>query len=216
MPLGDVTMIVPVAVSQVVCINVTVGAAGIGCAVMTISADASEVHPSEFVNVKLYVPGAKPDIVVLVPVPVMPPGFSVHVPVSGKPLNTLLPVGTSHVGCVTDTNVGAEGAADDALMTTLADGAEVHPSALVTVKLYVPGARPDPISVLVPVPVTPPGFIVQVPVAGKPFNITQPVATSQVGCVIVPTVGAAGAPRASLTVNGVAVDTHPSSVVVTL
>jgi hypothetical protein len=144
----------------------------------------------------------------------MPPGFSVHVPFSGKPFNSLLPVGTKHVGCVTDTNFGAERVAGDALMTTLADGAEVHPSALVTVKLYVPGARPDPIVVLVPVPVLPPGFIVQVPVAGKPFNTTQPVATSQVGCVIVPTVGAAGAPVIALTVKEVAVDTHPAALVV--
>lgn len=36
-----------------------------------------------------------------------------------------------------------------------------------------------------------PGFIVQVPV-GNPFNCTLPVATVQVGCVIVPMVGAAG------------------------
>ena len=146
----------------------------------------------------------------------MPPGFSVHVPVSDKPFKTTLPVGTIHVGCVIDPNVGADGIAGGALMTKLADGAEVHPSALVTVKLYVPGASPDPIVVLVPVPVLPPGFIVQVPVAGKPFNTTQPVATSQVGCVIVNTFGAAGAPGTALTVNGVAEDTHSALVVVTL
>jgi hypothetical protein len=50
--------------------------------------------------------------------------------------------------------------------------------------------------VLVPVPVVvvPPGVRVKVqpPVAGKPFKITLPVATEQVGCVIVPTVGAVG------------------------
>ena len=49
---------------------------------------------------------------------------------------------------------------------------------------------------LVPVPVVvvPPGVlvIVQVPLAGKPFNTTLPVATEQVGWVIVPTVGAVG------------------------
>ena len=42
-----------------------------------------------------------------------------------------------------------------------------------------------------------PGFIVQFP-AGKPFNITEPVVTIHVGCVIVPTVGAAGAAGAAL------------------
>ena len=50
--------------------------------------------------------------------------------------------------------------------------------------------------VLVPVPelVTFPGLRVkvQVPVAGKPFNTTPPVAVEQVGCVIVPTEGAVG------------------------
>ena len=40
-------------------------------------------------------------------------------------------------------------------------------------------------------PAMPPGLIVQLP-AGKLFNTTEPVATVQVGCVIVPTVGADG------------------------
>ena len=45
-----------------------------------------------------------------------------------------------------------------------------------------------------PVVVVPPGLLVKVhvPVAGNPFKITLPVARAQVGCVIVPTVGAAG------------------------
>jgi hypothetical protein len=50
--------------------------------------------------------------------------------------------------------------------------------------------------VLVPVPVVvvPPGVLVnvQLPVAGKPLNTTLPVTTEQVGCVMVPTVGADG------------------------
>jgi hypothetical protein len=50
--------------------------------------------------------------------------------------------------------------------------------------------------VLVPVPVVvvPPGVRVkvQLPVEGKPFKITLPVATEQVGWVTVPTVGAVG------------------------
>ena len=42
--------------------------------------------------------------------------------------------------------------------------------------------------------VTPPGFRVrvQVPVAGRSFNTTLPVAVAQVGCVIIPTSGTAG------------------------
>ena len=56
-------------------------------------------------------------------------------------------------------------------------------------------ASPD-IVVLVPVPVevVPPGVLVSVhvPVDGRPFNITLPVAPEHVGWVIVPIVGAAG------------------------
>jgi len=44
---------------------------------------------------------------------------------------------------------------------------------------------------LEPDPVIAPGFIVQVP-EGNPFNTTLPVARAQVGCVIVPIVGADG------------------------
>ena len=54
---------------------------------------------------------------------------------------------------------------------------------------------PD-IFVVVPVPeaAIPAGVLamVHVPVAGKPFKSTFPVASEQVGCVIVPAVGAIG------------------------
>jgi hypothetical protein len=60
----------------------------------------------------------------------------------------------------------------------------------------VPAARPD-IVVLVPVPavVTAPGvrINIQVPLDGKPLSTKLPVDIVQVGCVIVPTTGAAGA-----------------------
>ena len=63
-------------------------------------------------------------------------------------------------------------------------------------KVYVP-AESNEIVELVPVPVVvvPPGerVRVHVPVAGKPLKITLPVAKVQLGCVIVPTVGAVGA-----------------------
>ena len=45
--------------------------------------------------------------------------------------------------------------------------------------------------VLVAEPEITPGLIVQLP-AGKPLNITLPVAVAQVGCVIVPTASADG------------------------
>jgi hypothetical protein len=55
---------------------------------------------------------------------------------------------------------------------------------------------------LVPVPVivVAPGFLVkvQVPVAGKLFNITLPVEIAQVGCEIVPIEGAEGKSGAAL------------------
>jgi hypothetical protein len=54
----------------------------------------------------------------------------------------------------------------------------------------VPAFIPD-IVLLEPVPVIAPGLIVQFP-AGSPFKTTLPVATAQVGCVIVPTTGAEG------------------------
>ena len=80
-------------------------------------------------------------------------------------------------------------------MTILADAAEVQPEAFVTVMVYVPVTIPD-IVVVVPVPevVIPEGMlvIVHVPVVGKPFKSTLPVATAHIGWMIVPDVGAAG------------------------
>ncbi len=82
-----------------------------------------------------------------------------------------------------------------ALITTLFEGTETQPTSFVTVKVYVALAgKPDTV-VVVPVPVVvPPGLLVkvQVPVAGKPLNTTEPVGIPQAGCVIVPTTGVAG------------------------
>lgn len=155
--------------------------------VITTFADASEIHPREFVTVKVYVPFGMPDIVVLMPVPVVviPPGerVIVQVPVEGNPFNITLPVETKQVGCVVVPAIGAAGADGCVLITTFADATEVQ-AAIVTVKVYVPGPISETVP-LVPVPVvkTPPGMRVrvQVPVAGKPFNTTLPVATAHVG-----------------------------------
>lgn len=76
----------------------TTGGAGVaGCVLITTSADAPEVQPTEFVTVKVYDPAAKPEIVVLAVLPTWFPGLIVQFP-AGKPLRITLPVATEHVG----------------------------------------------------------------------------------------------------------------------
>ena len=69
---------------------------------MTTLADAGDEHPEALVTVKEYIPVASPDIVLVIPVPVVvvPPGdlVNVHEPDTGKPLNATLPVATAQVG----------------------------------------------------------------------------------------------------------------------
>jgi hypothetical protein len=102
---------------------------------ITTSVDASDVQPPD-VTVKLYVPAERFVIVVLVPVPVIDPGLIVHVPVAGSPFSTTLPVGDVHEeGWVIVPAVGAAGIPGGVSITTADDGTEVHPDAMVTVKL---------------------------------------------------------------------------------
>ena len=79
--------------------------------------------------------GAKPETVVVVPVPEIAPGLSVQVPEAGKPLKATLPVGVVQVGGVIVPTIGAAGVAGAGLISTLAEAAETQPAALVTVKL---------------------------------------------------------------------------------
>jgi hypothetical protein len=109
----------------------TVGAAGMGCELITTLADAEEIHPAASVTVKLYVPATRPDMVVLAVEPAIAPGLIVQFP-AGKPLNTTLPVADKHVGCVINPTNNADGVAGCALMTTLADAEEIHPDEFVT------------------------------------------------------------------------------------
>ena len=81
-------------------------------------------------------PGTRFAIVAVVPVPVIDPGLIVHVPVAGKPFNTTVPVDAAHEeGWVTVPTIGAVGATGGAFITTAADGFDIHPAALVTLKL---------------------------------------------------------------------------------
>ena len=70
----------------------------------------------------------------------------------------------------------------------------MQPAAFLTVNVYVPAVSPlIVVDGVLPVVVAPPGFLITVQLPdGKPLNIREPVATVQVGCVIVPTTGAHG------------------------
>jgi hypothetical protein len=144
--------------------------------------------------------GDKPVNVVVVPVPVdvKPPGVDVivHVPEDGKPDKSTLPVGDKHDGCVIVPTTGAVGFDGIALTTALDDATEVQPAAFVTVKVYVVDGFNALKLAVVPLPanVAPPGLAVTVqdPDDGKLDKATVPVGVGQVGCVIVPIVGAGG------------------------
>jgi hypothetical protein len=82
------------------------------------------------------------EIVAVVPVPVMPPGFIFHAPVAGSPVNTTLPVvARQEEGWVIVPTTGAVGEGGATCIITSADARDTHPASLVTSKLYVPGAR---------------------------------------------------------------------------
>ena len=112
---------------------------GPGCGLMRTLAETAEVQPALVVTVKLYEPGLRPWTVVDVPVAVMMtlPGkrVSVQLPWAGSPLMITLPVGSSQVGWVMTPGIGGVGVGGCELMITVDDGAEVHPSALATVKV---------------------------------------------------------------------------------
>lgn len=88
---------------------------------------------------KVYILFERPEIVVLVPLPVVvsPLGWrvTVHVPLEGRPFKTTLPVDTLHDGCVMFPITGAEGVGGCELINALDERPEVHPKELVTLKL---------------------------------------------------------------------------------
>ena len=115
----------------------TRGADGVpGGASITTLAEARETQPDDMVTVKLYIPGIRLEIVVDVPVPVIAPGLIVHVPVAGSPVSTTLPVGSVHVvGWLTVPMTGEPGVPGGEIVTISAEGNEIHPAELVTLKL---------------------------------------------------------------------------------
>jgi len=145
------------------------------------------VHPEEFLTVMVWLPLAMP--VNAVPVCQGLPSmlYSRSAPIGLVTVTTAFPDPREQSAVCT----GLSGDAGCASITTLADAGEVHPVALVTLKLYVPAIKSDIVK-LVPVPAIAPGLIIQLP-DGKSFNTTLPVAVAQVGCVMVPTTGAGGA-----------------------
>jgi FtsP/CotA-like multicopper oxidase with cupredoxin domain len=110
----------------------TIGAVGAGgAAFITTSADGFDIHPAAAVTLKLYVPGIRFEMVVVVPVPDKAPGLIVQFPVAGKPFNTTLPVVAEHEeGCVIVPNTGAVGGTGAGLMTISADACDIHPGSL--------------------------------------------------------------------------------------
>ena len=141
-----------------------------------------------------------------------------EIPAPGAGVVTVIvPVETVHVGCAVTVAVGAAGATGTPL-TVNEVAADTHP-ALVVVTSYTPGASNENMPVVFVtgattgfVPVT----VYEIPAPGAgAVTVIVPVATVHVGCAVTVAVGAAGAAGTVLTVNEVAVDTHPVFVVVT-
>ena len=141
----------------------------------------------------------------------------VHEPVAGNPVSRTLPVVTLHEGWVIVPGTGGVGSSGPALMTTPAEGPEMHPDTLVTVKVYVPAGMLV-IVVLVPVPVVviPPGdrVTVHVPIEGNPLKRTLPPGELHDGWVIVPLTGGDGTTGGTfITALGEAAEVQPEALV---
>lgn len=107
---------------------------------------------------------------------------------------------------------GAAGVTGCGSIIILDAAGEIHPDELVTVNEVLPEV--SPVIILVnPVPAIAPGLMVQFP-RGKSLNSTLPVAIAQVGCVIIPVVGAVGVRGCELTIMLADVEeVHPAALV---
>jgi len=111
----------------------TNGVSGVsGWSLITTFTDAVDTHPEPLVTIKLYVPGSNPDMVVIGPVPVIPPGYIVQVP-AGSPPSTTLPVATEQDGCVIESISGGSEFPGLGRITT-STVVDVHPAEFVTEK----------------------------------------------------------------------------------
>lgn len=111
---------------------------------MRTAVEGPEVHPASFVTVNVYVPAGISVMSALLPDPFVrtSPGVrvTIHVPVDGSPESCTVPAGELQEGWVTAPGTGGEGTAGGSLITTLSEGAEVHPAELETVKYHVPAS----------------------------------------------------------------------------
>jgi len=104
-----------------------------GCELITTLAVATETHPTEFVTVKLYVPAANVEMVLLVVEPLIFPGLIVQLP-DGKPLKFTVPVAELQFGCVIVPTIGVAGVDGSALIVAELT-TEVHPPILLIITL---------------------------------------------------------------------------------
>jgi hypothetical protein len=131
----------PVGTEHVGCVTVPMcGVWGTdGTVLISTLSEAADVQPVSDVTVKVYLPGERFDIVVLVPEPVVsvPPGCIVRVqfPDEGRLFRMTLPEGSLHEGCVIAPITGAAGTFNGAFIVIPDEGSDVQPSALVTVKV---------------------------------------------------------------------------------
>jgi hypothetical protein len=149
----------------------------------TVKLVTAEIQPDAFLALSEWDPLATP--VNKVPDWYAPPSRLYWIPAPIGLVTVILAFGfpsEQSVDCV-----GAAGVPGAGAIITLSEAGEVQPAALVTVKLYVFGARFEMV-VEVVFPDIGPGLIVQLP-AGRPLNTTLPVGEAQVGWVMVPTVG---------------------------
>lgn len=148
------------------------------------------VHPAAFLTTIIWAPLSTPLNTVAdwnVPPSIL---YSRPTPIGLVTVTTALPKPRSQFTVWT----GAAGDAGWAFTVTGAEGTDVQPARLVTVNVQVPGVNPVTV-VVVPEPldVVAPGLRVRVQLPeGSPLNATLPVATEQVGCVIIPVTGAVG------------------------